>query len=50
MPMVRAMMKTELPEFMAQDLTSNDIIVITTEDNCNRVQYLVNILDIQKAR
>ena len=47
-PVVKAMMKTDAPQYIGQDLTSNDILVITTEDNCNRVQYLVNILDIQK--
>lgn len=46
--MVVAMMKNSAPQFIAQDLTSNDIIVVTTQENTNRVQTLVNILDVPK--
>jgi len=46
---VNAMMNKDAPEYIAPDLTTNDIIVVTTEENCNRVQSLVNMLDVQKV-
>ena len=43
------MMDKDAQEYIAPDLTTNDIIVVTTEENCNRVQNIVNMLDVQKS-
>lgn len=38
----------DAPEYIAAEPQWNEILVRTTEDNCNKVQTLVNILDLPK--
>lgn len=46
---INAMLKKEAPEYMARDLVTNDIIVRSTEDKCQEVQVLVDLLGHPKS-
>jgi len=44
-PMVREILQDRAPKYMSADPRENSILVRTTEDNCNEVQNLVNLLE-----
>ena len=46
---INAMLKKDAPEYMARDLVTNDIIVRATEEKCNQVQMLVDLLGHPKS-
>jgi len=44
---VLQIMGSDAPEFIASDPDNHEIVVRTTQENCNKVQTLVNLLDIR---
>ncbi|MDR3688292.1 MAG: M56 family metallopeptidase [Fimbriimonas sp.] len=45
---VKAILKNEAPDYLAPDLQNHDILIRATDEECMRVQVLVNILDIPR--